>query len=213
MLQKYETIDLSTWERRELYEHFTKLRMPHYEVAAMIDVTPLVEYTRRQQISFYLGMIYLATQSVNHIKNFRYRIVEGKVVLYEQILPNFTHKKKDEDLFRYHTTNLTGSIDEFARTTAAAIDKQQTLFGGLEHTPNLVYYSCLPWLETTAITNPGMENPDDAITRINWGKYTEREGRKMLNVMVTANHRFIDGYHIALFINDLQERINLLADR
>jgi chloramphenicol O-acetyltransferase len=55
-----------------------------------------------------------------------------------------------------------------------------------------------------------MENPEDAIPRINWGKYVERDGRWMLNITLTPNHRFIDGYHIGLFFQILQEEINRL---
>ena len=55
-----------------------------------------------------------------------------------------------------------------------------------------------------------MEDADDAIPRVNWGKYVERDGRWMLNITFTANHRFIDGYHIGLFFERLQKAIDEL---
>ena len=57
-----------------------------------------------------------------------------------------------------------------------------------------------------------MENPDDAIPRINWGKYVECDGRWKLNISFTANHRFIDGYHIGLFFKRLQLLIDDLGN-
>jgi chloramphenicol O-acetyltransferase type A len=75
---------------------------------------------------------------------------------------------------------------------------------------NVVYCSCTPNLDATALINPGMEDPDDAIPRVNWGKYVERDGRWMINITFTANHRFIDGYHVGLFFERLQAAINEL---
>lgn len=205
-----QEIDLNRWDRRELYEHFSRLKMPHYAVAAYIDVTRLLDYKRKKHLSFYLSLIYLVTKSLNSIEDFRLRIQNGRVVLYERLETNFTHKHPEEHLFRYHTAPLEGTLPEYVEKTAAAIAAQTTLFGGLGDIPNVAYCSCAPTLDATALTNPGMENPDDAIPRINWGKYVLRDNRWMLNVTVTTNHRFIDGYHIGKFFEVLQKEIDSL---
>ena len=38
----------------------------------------------------------------------------------------------------------------------------------------------------------------------------KRDGRWLLNITVTVNHRFIDGYHIGLFFERLQALIDAL---
>ena len=210
MQNMYKEIDISTWNRRELYEHFARLKFPHYNVAAYIDVSRLLEYKREHRLSFYLSLIYLVTKSLNQIENFHYRMKDGRVVAYDTIHTNFTHKKPDETIFRYHTAPFQGTLQEYVAATTAAISRQETLFGGLGDIPNVAYCSCVPSLDATAMSNPGMENPEDAIPRINWGKYVERDGRWMLNITLTPNHRFIDGYHIGLFFQILQEEINRL---
>lgn len=203
-------IDMQNWNRRELYEHFSRLRLPHYALAAYIDVTQLVEYKQRNGLSFYLSLIYLATKTLNCIPDFRLRMKDGKVVMYDCIHTNFTHKRPEEEVFRFHTAPFEGSLQQYVEATTQAIARQTTLFGGLGDIPNVAYFSCAPTLDTTCITNPGMEDPDDAIPRINWGRYIERDGRQMLNITFTANHRFIDGYHIGRFFERLQEEINQL---
>lgn len=207
---EYKIIDINHWERRELYEHFSRMRLPHYAVAGHVDVTNLLAFKRREGLSFYLSLVYLTTKAINSIENFHLRNSGGKVVSYETIHTNFTHKRPDEQLFRFHTAPFRGSLREYVETTSAAIAPQTTLFGGLGDIPNVVYCSCTPNIEATAITNPGLENPEDAIPRVNWGKYVEREGRWIINVTFTANHRFIDGYHIGLFFERLQAAINEL---
>lgn len=206
----YKEIDISNWDRRELYQHFARLKLPHYNVAANIDVSRLLEYKREHHLSFYLSQIYLVTKSLNQIENFHYRMKDGHVVRYDIIHTNFTHKQPEEDLFRYYTAPFLGTLQEYVVATSAAIAQQKTLFGGLGDIPNVAYCSCVPSLDATAMSNPGMENPEDAIPRINWGKYVERNGQWMLNITLTPNHRFIDGYHVGLFFQILQEEINQL---
>ena len=201
-------IDINTWNRRKLYEHFSRMKQPHYVVAANIDVTKLLVYKRRKQLSYYLSLIYLATKCLNGIDNFRLRIVNGRVTSYDKIHANFTHKRADEDLFRYYTAPFEGSIEDFVEKTTLGISRQTTLFGGLEACPNVAYFSCAPTLDATCISNPGMEDPDDAIPRINWGRYVDHDGQWLQNISFTANHRFIDGYHIGLFFASLQASIN-----
>jgi chloramphenicol O-acetyltransferase len=205
---QYHPIDINNWNRRDLYDHFSRLKLPHFAVAAYIDVTRLLEYKRREGLSFYLSLIYLTTEVLNGIDNFRLRIIDGQVVSFDTIHTNFTHKRPEEEVFRFYTAPFEGTLRQYVETTSKAIASQTTLFGGMGDIPNVVYCSCTPNLDATALINPGMENPDDAIPRVNWGKYVERDGRWMINVTFTANHRFIDGYHIGLFFERLQSAIN-----
>ena len=39
----YKTIDIENWDRREIYEFYSGKRLPHYVVAANVDVTKLLE--------------------------------------------------------------------------------------------------------------------------------------------------------------------------
>ena len=113
-------------------------------------------------------------------------------------------------MFRFHTAPFEGTLRQYVETTSKAIARQTTLFGGMGDISNVVYCSCTTNLDATALINPGMEDPDDAIPRVNWGKYVERDGRWMINITFTANHRFIDGYHVGLFFERLQAAINEL---
>ena len=43
---------------------------------------------------------------------------------------------------------------------------------------------------------------------IDFGKYTEQEGRYTLPVAVTISHAAADGYHTSLFFKRLQEELD-----
>ena len=58
-------------------------------------------------------------------------------------------------------------------------------------------------MEVTGLTNDRDFDPDDAIPRVAWGKYTEENGRKKLHISLELNHRFTDGLHIGRFYEEL----------
>ena len=100
---KYHPIDINNWDRRDLYDHFSRLKLPHFAVAAYIDVTRLLEYKRHEGLSFYLSLIYLTTKVLNGIDNFRLRIIDGQVVSltrYTPILPINALKRRCSDSTR-----------------------------------------------------------------------------------------------------------------
>lgn len=206
----YHDFDIQHWPHREVFQMFTEKSLPHYLLAVNIDVTRLLEYKRRHGFSFYLSLIYLMTQALNEQENFRLRIVDGRVVLYDRVEPNFTHKRSDEEQYHLYTGRFEGTLPDFVTSVSAVIAHQTDFYAGDAPAPNLVYYSCVPTLDCTCITNPGMSDPDDAIPRINWGRYVERDGRMILNISITVNHRFVDGHHVGVFVNRVQQLIDSL---
>ena len=67
-------------------------------------------------------------------------------------------------------------------------------------------------MEITSLSSERVIDADDAVPRIAWGKYVERDGKLQLCVSVDVNHRLIDGYYIGRFYQELQNRINSLPD-
>ena len=79
---------------------------------------------------------------------------------------------------------------------------------------DLIYFSCLPWMDVTAVTNErellAPNARDDSIPRICWGTYTLGNDRVYLGISVEVNHRLIDGVHIGHFAEALTRRIQAL---
>lgn len=75
----------------------------------------------------------------------------------------------------------------------------------------LIYFSCTPWFDLTALTNERDFDRDDNIPRIAWGKYIpDGAGRETLGMSVEVNHRFLDGIHLGRFYQTLQASIDTL---
>ena len=75
----------------------------------------------------------------------------------------------------------------------------------------LIYFSCTPWFDLTALTNERDFDRNDNIPRIAWGKYVPNgAGRETLGMSVEVNHRFLDGIHLGRFYQTLQASIDAL---
>lgn len=203
-------IDMSTWPRREIYDFFSPISNPFYSVTFTLDVTNLYRYVKERELSFYYALVYLCTQAVNRVEAFLYTIEDGKVRIYDKRQPSFTDLEKGSELFRMVFVPCEGSLDEFCRAAKAKSESQHFFFDPTAETNDLIYFSCLPWMDVTGLTNERNLDPDDAIPRIAWGKYIDVDGRKQLHISLEINHRLIDGVHLGRFNEELCRLIEAL---
>ena len=210
-----QEVERKSWERDEIFSFFSRVSNPFYMLAFRQDVTKLVQSSREHNRSFYYSMIYLSTKALNSIDAFKYVIEGEKVYLLDERIPSFTDMKKGSELFHIVTLPAHGSLDDFVE---AAREKSKEQRGFIEYgleQENLIYYSCTPWMEITAVTNehdlmrPGAA--DETIPRITWGKYHSEGSRIMIEVSMEVNHRVIDGFHIGQFHKKLGELIDILG--
>lgn len=203
-------IDPNTWSRREIFDFFSKISNPFYSVTFNVDVTEVYAYAKRSGLSFYYALVYLVTKAVNSVEAFRHGIVDGELVLFDERSPSFTDLKKGSESFHIVTMPCEGNIAEFCQDAKRRSAEQTTFLSTDKESADLIYFSCLPWVELTALTNERDFDPDDAIPRISWGKFHERDGRKILGMSLELNHRFTDGVHIGKFADALQKLISEL---
>lgn len=205
-----QLIDMETWPRREAFEFFSGMSQPFYSVTFRLDVTRLRAYTKEHGLSFYYALVWLTTKAVNEVENFRYAISEGRVVLLDRRLPSFTDLHPGAEQF--HIVNMPETGEDIAAFCTAAKEKSAAQKGFLEgeDTEDLIFFSCLPWVEITSVTNERDFDPDDSVPRIVWGKYAEEGGRQRLQMSLELNHRFVDGLHIGRFYEILSGMIEKL---
>ncbi len=200
---------METWERREAYKYFSSFSNPFYMVSFRLDVTDLYRFTKSSGLSFYTGMVWACTEALNSVDAFHLAIRNGNVVRLPRRDPSFTALRPGAEQFHIVTMEHMADIGSFSRE-ADRLSKNQTAFLESEkETDNLIYYSCLPWIDLTALTQERDLSAhgalDDSIPRLTWGKYTEENGRKTLGLSMEVNHRLIDGIHIGRFAERFME--------
>ena len=203
-------IDPEHWERREVFDFFSPLSDPFYSVTFRVDVTELYRFSKERGLSFYYTMIYLVTRAVNETEAFLYTIRDGEILLLDRREPSFTDRRAGEKYFHIVTMPCVGSVGDFCAAASEKSRAQSAFIDYAAEGTDLVYLSSLPWLDLSALTNERDLDPDDAIPRIAWGKYTEENGRRTLGLSVEVNHRFVDGADIGAFAKRLEELIAAL---
>ncbi len=202
-------VDRAAWSRRELFDFFSPMSQPFFSVTFRQDVTRLYAFTKESGLSFYYSLVYLCTQAVNQVEAFRYALRGEDLVLFDRRLPSFTDLKPGAEQFHIVTLPCEGTIRNFCAAAKAKSAAQNT-FLDQEDSLDLIYFSCLPWVELTALTNERDFDPNDAVPRIAWGKYAQEGERKVLHISLELNHRFVDGLHVGRFHEALSAGIEAL---
>ena len=209
-----DRFDGSTWNRRDAYDFFSHISNPFYMVTFRQDVTNLYRFTKDNGLSFYYGMIWACTEAINRVDAFRIAVRGGEPVRLPGRNPSFTDLKPGAEQFHIVTLERNESIRAFCEEAATRSREQTCFIDPTAESDGLIYFSCLPWVELTALTNerdlsaPGAA--DDSIPRIAWGRYAEENGRKILGLSLEVNHRLIDGVHIGRFAEHLTACIDAL---
>ncbi len=200
----YKVIDYESWKRREKYEFFSAADQPFYNLGYRLDVTNAYSYAKKNGVSFYMVLTYLVTKAINAVEAFRYARLDGQIVLFDELMPSFTDLKPGSDSFHIVTMPAGDDILAFCREAKRRSMAQEGLIDMSVEGKNLIYISSVPWLDLTALSHERCFDPDDAIPRVAWGKFVDDgRGRKVLGMTMELNHRFIDGYYIAKFNEQL----------
>ena len=198
------------WERKELFGFFSGVSDPFYSVTFRLDVTRLYELCKARGLPFYYALVWLSAKAINDTPAFSYVLRGDELVRLEKRRPSFTDLKKGTESFHIVTMSADGTLEDFCRAAREKSAAQTAFIDMSQEGDDLIFLSCLPWLDITALTNERNFDPDDAIPRLAWGKYVLRDGRRELGYSVEVNHRFIDGLHIGRFGERLQALIDAL---
>lgn len=207
-------IDIDSWKRKEHFNIFRSMDLPFYNTNLNLDITGLREFTKEKGLGLTNTLIYLVTKTINNLENFKYRIVDNKVVLFDVIHPAFTHLMDDEDLFSLIVGVYKEDLFKFNRLLDSKKQQCKSYFNMEEFTKgnNIAVISPQPWFSFTGIDHTLSLNKDDAVPKISWGKYFKDGDSVKLPFNIQVNHIFIDGYHIGQFVNLLQEYVLNVKD-
>lgn len=205
-----QIIDLETWDRKEHYQFFRGAAYAHYHIGADLDITHFKNKIKTQGLPFSFAMTYAATAAMNMVEAFRYRIHAGEVVLYDVIQPAFTYVAPDKKYFKFIVTDLSDNLAAYVAEARCKALAQAEYFVAAEmrSRDDFVFISSIPKVSFTHLSHTVSANKDDAVPRLSWGKYYERDGRLLLPLNVQAHHAFVDGDHMGDYMEALQQYLD-----
>ncbi|WP_353159234.1 chloramphenicol acetyltransferase [Myroides odoratus] len=199
-------INLEEWNRKEQFKFFSTFDEPFFGVTVTIDCTHAYAQAKQNEQSFFLYYLYRALQAANQIENFRYRIVDQQVYLYDQIHASPTINRPN-GTFGFAYMNYQEHEHTFIQHAQEEIKKTQESTALLPAITgeNVIHFSAVPWLNFTALSHARSFSFPDSSPKISFGKVTAHQGILSMPVSIHAHHALVDGYHIGLFVEEFQK--------
>lgn len=206
-MNEYKIIDQSTWKRAAHCTVFRNCVEPAFCMAFELDITEFYRNIKQEKLPFTFAMIYAVAKCANRIEEFRYRFLEGQVVLFDKIDTAFTYLDKQTELFKVVNVPFAGNMGEYCKTAKQAAEEQREYFTGPLGN-DVFQFSPMPWVTYTHVSHTNSGKRDNATPLFDWGKFYERGGKLLLPFSVQAHHSFVDGLHIGRLAENLQSWLN-----
>lgn len=203
----YRIIDEKNWKRAMHCMVFRNSIEPAFCVTFELDITNFLHRVKEKKYSFTMAMIYAVSKCANNIEEFRYRFVDGNVVLYDRIDTAFTYLDRETELFKVVNVPMLDSMEDYvAEASRAACEQKEYFTGPLGN--DVFQFSPMPWVTYTHISHTNAGKKDNATPLFDWGKYFERNGKIFLPFSIQAHHSFVDGLHIGRLADGVQNYLN-----
>jgi chloramphenicol O-acetyltransferase type A len=205
-------IDVDTWDRKEYFTMYLGRDFPYINIGAHLDITNLVYFCKKNDLSSYLTMIFAAHSTAEGIENFRYRIKDGQPIINERMGVSFTHIPEGSELFIEVTVDFDDDLAVFHRIAREQMARQGTDpgFAVLRGRHDLIMYSAIPWIEYTHVVRTIARLGVDSNPKISWGKYFRQGKRILVPFSVQVHHGLMDGLHVGRYYEEIQRFIDRL---
>ncbi len=199
-------IDQTTYPRKAHFDYFKTFTYPHFSLCANVDITNFYRFINENNKPFFASFLYAVTRVCNDIPEFRQRIRDDQIVEHDSVNPSFTIMTS-QNVFSFYTANYMNNFFRFVEYTLAGIElkKNEVSLKDEEGVDNLIYITSIPWVSFTNITHPIQITPADSTPRISWGRYFTEGDKVMLPLSVQVSHALMDGYHVGIFYEKIQE--------
>lgn len=202
----FHLIDMDNWGRREFYEHFI------HEVRCTYSTTVNLDITNLKGQRLYPAMLWLLTQTVSQMPEFRTALTAEGLGIYDHMHPAYTIFNQESKTFSGIWTNFDPDYPQFLR----AYEKDIGAFSSSvkfdpkpNRPPNSFDVSMVPWFTFTAFDINVFDEGKYLLPIFTMGKFFETDGKRMLPLAIQVHHAVCDGYHVGKFVEILQRKIDL----
>jgi chloramphenicol O-acetyltransferase type A len=214
----YKVVDKDTYYRKGVFRHFSEDCKCSVSMTARIDVTELVNHSRKTNTKFYLNFLYLLSKVMNSREDYRmgYLWQTDELICYDRVNPTQYVFHDDTETCTPVYTEYNENYAVFYSNAYADLERaKKTREYGLDSVnhPNWFDASYISWLSYDSLN---IELPDGYLffaPIINWGKYREENGKLVMPVSVRLNHAIADGYLVANVFRLLQQEVETFVNK
>ena len=214
----YKVVDKDTYYRKGVFRHFSEDCKCSVSMTARIDVTELVNHSRKTNTKFYLNFLYLLSKVMNSREDYRmgYLWQTDELICYDTVNPTQYVFHDDTETCTPVYTEYNENYAVFYSNAYADLERaKKTREYGLDSVnhPNWFDASYISWLSYDSLN---IELPDGYLffaPIINWGKYREENCKLVMPVSVRLNHAIADGYLVANVFRLLQQEVETFVNK
>lgn len=195
---------VENYYRQQHFDFFRTYEMPFYTITFNLDTTAVVEFAKEHGYSVYLTQCYLFARGMSRVEDFRYRVVDDRIALYDHLeiaatLPapggafSFARFDHDPDL-----GSFLARAEEVSRRAKQTATLEATAEG------NTILFTAVPGVRFTGFTHATPADRTDGRARVAFGRFFEDDGRLLVPVGLGVNHIFIDGVALGRLVEEAQ---------
>jgi chloramphenicol O-acetyltransferase type A len=204
-------LDIENWNRKEHFHFFKQMEEPFFGITTTIDCTHAYDKSKKTGTSFFIYYLHKTLVAINTIENFRYRIYQDEIYVYDRIDASATIGRADTT-FGFSLIEYNVNFKIFEQIAKKEIERIQTTTGLFTRTfedDNVIHFSAIPWIDFKALSHARSHTLPDSCPKISFGKMKITEnGKKTMSMAIHVHHGLMDGYHIAQMVDYFQELMN-----
>lgn len=204
-------LDIDSWKRKEHFNFFSQFDEPFFGIVSEIDCTIAYKIAKENANSFFAYYLHKSLLAVNEIEEFKYRIDENKVIIYDKI-----HASpaiiRDDNTFGYSFIQFNPDLETFSKSLQKEIDNVKNSVGLRLNKDAMrkdtIHYSSIPWSKFTGLTHARNYKIVDSVPKITFGKTFLKETTWIMPIAIYVHHGLVDGLHISKFLELFQKLMN-----
>lgn len=205
-------IDINNWNRKEHFNFFSKMSSPFFGIVTEVDCTECYKNSKEIGKSFFASYLHKSMIAVNAVEELKYRVIDNEIVVFDKINAGATIGRED-GTFGFVFMNFSDKFDVFNSELQKEIEAVKNSSGlrlnNDDVKKDLIRHSTIPWNSFSGLLHPTNFNQKESVPKITFGKYMIRDGKKMLPISIEAHHGLVDGLHLAKYLNEFQNQLNL----
>lgn len=202
--------DVENWNRNVQYKFFKTYEDPFFNITANLEVTNLYKYCKQHNLSFSLACLYVAIKSVNEITEFKLRFKNDKVYLFDTV--NIGSTILNDDLtFSFCDFEFQPTISAFDIKGKIVLEnhKNGIVFNVDQNDLAIIHCSTIPWVSFTGFKHARKGDEGlQGIPKLVFGKIFNENKIKKIPFSVEVHHALMDGYHVGLLYEKMQQYID-----
>ncbi len=198
-------LDLKTWDRSEYFIHYSREVVCTYSLTVSLDIHPL----KGQRL--YPAMLWLLTDTVNEMPQFRTALTKEGVGIYDHMHPSYTIFNKEKENFSVIWTEFHPDYHQFLQDYEKDVLQYASseCFLPKENPPdNLFDVSMLPWVPFSSFNLNIYGSGTHMLPIFTMGKAAATADETLLPLAIQVHHAVCDGYHVGVFVDKLQHKIS-----